>query len=256
MDCRWPRRLALVGLGFWLAGVVGCGGGGAPPIAAPMEPALDADVPAEEASDAEAEEFLAALEARLLDAPRLELRSEILVTGAMEGALAGTLVVSAGGSVAIEFEGELGGRAVKPHLVATGDTMSGGDGSAGFDAARPPALAEGLIVGLVRMGILHNLAMLSAGRPPDGADGGVRDWVTVTELALGPVERPDELGGRAARPLSFEIVVGGQAAGEATVWVAEGSGLPLLRRQTVRFSQGTMEVEERYEWAGASPRGR
>ena len=98
------------------------------------------------------------------------------------------------------------------------------------------------VIGLTRQGLLHNLAMLTAGRPPDHADGGVAEWVEVVEPQLGP---PEVFGEGQARPLEFAITVSDQPVGHATLWL-DDRGLPIERRQVVNFPEGQMRVTERY----------
>lgn len=110
--------------------------------------------------------------------------------------------------------------------------------------------SKAIAIGLVRMGILHNVAVLNGARPPDHADGGVRDWVerreatytrAVTELEATRDDLPSP-------PVSMQIVVDGQPAGEATVWIDPSLGLPIERHQVVVFPEGEMRVRESYTW--------
>ena len=103
-------------------------------------------------------------------------------------------------------------------------------------------------MGFTRMGILHNLAMLSAGAPPDRADGGVEDWVTLHDLSAMVPEGPGDV----AVAVGFSITVGGAPAGTASLEL-DGGGLPVLRWQTVRFPDGEMRVLERYRSVRIQP---
>ena len=61
--------------------------------------------------------------------------------------------------------------------------------------ATPPALNEAIVIGLTRMGHLHNIAVLTGGLPPDHSDGGAADWVRVANFARSDsVARPDPAG--------------------------------------------------------------
>ena len=91
------------------------------------------------------------------------------------------------------------------------------------------------------MGVLHNIAMLSGGAPPDHANGGVDDWVKTVE------HRHPEGSGSG---VMFDLVVDGTPSGSATLWIDE-QGQPLRREQRVDFPEGTMIVVERYEDLGA-----
>ena len=99
----------------------------------------------------------------------------------------------------------------------------------------------GHVIGLTRLGFLHNLAMLTAGTPPDRADGGVTDWVTADDPSLGGPEVPE--GDRTS--VSFNITVAGTPAGAAVLDLND-DGILLGRRQIVVFPEGEMRVSEQY----------
>jgi len=106
-----------------------------------------------------------------------------------------------------------------------------------FDVT-PPEWAEGLLVGAVRMGTLHNWAMVMSEKDPDIGHGDVRSWVLVEHVAWAE-------GGAPTRTLTWTIVVDGIPTGEVALELDERM-LPLRRRQVVHFPQGDMRVEERY----------
>tara|TARA_R110002073_G_C9008430_1_gene539605 strand:- start:182 stop:454 length:273 start_codon:yes stop_codon:yes gene_type:complete len=83
------------------------------------------------------------------------------------------------------------------------------------------------------MGILHNIANLTADAQPDHADGGVADWVVVHN-----VEKNEQ-------SFTFDIIVSGTPSGSATLALG-GSGDPESRQQTVTFPGGEMKVVETY----------
>ena len=96
---------------------------------------------------------------------------------------------------------------------------------------------------MTRMGLLHNLAMLSSGSPPDRIDGSVSKWVRPGDIRKGASASID---GRDADSLEFTVIVDGQPSGEVVLWLDAESGLPIGREQLVHFSQGDMKVTERY----------
>lgn len=102
------------------------------------------------------------------------------------------------------------------------------------------------------MGVLHNLAMLVGGAPPDHAAGGVEDWVQTVDhrrpVPSGPPPGPD------GEAVTFGLVVGGEPSGTATLWL-DDRGVPVRREQTVEFPEGVMRVVERYEVLGSVPAG-
>jgi hypothetical protein len=151
--------------------------------------------------------------------------------------------------VELMFSGQFDGLQTDPILKSDGRRMSGGSTREHFELPADPALVEALIIGFTRMGILHNLARLSFGASPEGAAGGIREWIEVGDFRLGGKE---ELTGGMAIPVSFSIFTNGQRSSEATLWISDKSGLPVLRSQTVQFSDGPMHVTEKYAelWIG------
>ena len=121
--------------------------------------------------------------------------------------------------------------------------MQGGSLDKTFDQPAPPQLHQAICYGFTRMGTLHNLARLSFGSPPDHAEGGAAEWVTVSGFTWG---EPGRLHGRPATALQFRIAVAGSRDHEATLWLDEETGRPLRRRQTTNFADGPMFVDERY----------
>lgn len=196
------------------------------------------------ANDESAEAAFAALEAQLLDAAVLRVDYVVTAEGAIGASLSGDLVTQKPSLAALRAHGDFAGESKLMQLSADGVQMRGGSGAATFSSAVPAALHEGLLLGLLRMGVLHNLAMLSAGAPPDATDGGVRDWVVPSAFAWldsGPGDNAVERG------LAFELSVNGSPAGEVRLWFDSVRNLPLRREQIVHFEHGDMRVTEHYD---------
>ncbi|HSJ24329.1 MAG TPA: hypothetical protein VK929_06670 [Longimicrobiales bacterium] len=199
-----------------------------------------------------------AVEARLLNATSLELRFRVTSAGAFTADLAGTLRLEqdpAGPQrVELAADGTFGEDAVTVRLDAAGDTMAGGAAQRRFSEPVPDALWPALALGLTRMGILHNLARLTAGLPPDHASGGVAEWVELSD-----VRQDEEASDDARVAWRFDIIVAGSRTAEATLWLDRATGLPLERRQVVTFPGGEMTVTETYDFVqvtGPMPGGR
>ncbi len=228
-------------------GVAGCGGesGGHPaedvplvaeaPLGEPVEPIPD---PPEGAP-----ELLAALEELLLREIGVILPFEVEAEGALEVALQGSLWLAPGGRARLNATGTFGGEAVSSLLVSDGRRMIWENNGDRHEGATPPHLREGLVLGLSRMGVLHNLARLVAGSPPDATDGSADGWVRIA----GPAHAGSDPSEPTGVAVHFGIVVGGVASGEATLWMDPQTRVPLLRRQEVSFPDGSMQVIERYE---------
>ena len=176
-----------------------------------------------------------ALERRLLAARSVRLRARLHAEGLVSADLRATLLLS-GARMRFEVEGTLEGKAVKASLVSDGRTLHGDGAPQAIKGDTPPALAEGLMIGLTRMGLLHNAAQIAEGEAPEQTGGGVRDWVTVSAFQA-----------TAEGALSFSLGVKGGSLSEATLALDPASGLPKSRWQTVHFKSGDMRVEEIYE---------
>lgn len=183
-----------------------------------------------------------ALEARLLRGEAERASFRITATGALTGGLDGVLVLSGEDGLSLEAVGAFDGQEVAVHLRVADGEMVGGNGSEVFRERAPAHVREAVIIGLTRMGLMHNLARLVAARPPDHAAGGVTDWVQVEDVAWIPVA-----GDSPRHGIGFGIAVAGQRAAGAELWL-DASGLPLRRLQTVRFPGGEMRVLEEYIW--------
>lgn len=205
-----------------LGGLVwtGCGGESAPPARAPS---------------------LDDLEALLADpASSVHIPFEVEAAGAVEVALTGDLFLGPEGAARLEARGIFAGSEVDVMAVSDGERLlwSG----APEPVPTPPGLRDALVVGFTRMGILHNVARLTAGAPPDHMEGGVRDWVVVAPDSAGAAPAPGLTGEGVARA----ITVAGVPSGAFRLNFDETGRLPRIRRQAVDFPQGRMEVTERY----------
>jgi hypothetical protein len=192
------------------------------------------------------ESALADLEERLLTAPTLHLRYRVQAAGAFSADLDGELRLEGSDVVQLMASGTFGATPVQLHLHAADGHMRGGSGAQSFEGAVPDHLRSALVLGLTRMGILHNLSRLSRGLAPDHAAGGVREWVVARDVTL--LDQSE--GGSGSTPgLHFSIEVAGMPAAEASLWTNH-EGWPLRRTQTMRFPGGEVLVTEEYEVVG------
>ncbi len=213
--------------------------------ASASDPATLAKEPVHREQDA-GEEFHE-LESMLLasaGAGGLRMAVDVSSEGAFESSLGGVVVLEQGNVGSIEVDGSFGGPA-ELRLESDGSRLTGGSSAGEFDTATPGGLNEAIIVGMTRMGILHTLARLVGGEPPDHMEGGVREWVQAVDLEM---LREIDTDGRAVMRFDFGLVVAGEQSGTATLWFDAVSRLPLRREQTVQFETGEMRVIERYEF--------
>ena len=190
----------------------------------------------EDAADA-----LAALETRLLTTPGT-VHYHVTSEGAFAADLTGVLEMT-GDYVGLVAEGDFGGAAMQLQLTVLDGEVEMVVGGEKTRVPRAPALREAVVLGLVRMGLLHNLARLSVADLPDRAEGGAAGWVETHSARWGPTE---EVEGRQFHTLRFALRVAGTEAAEATLWIDPATGLPVRRNQTTDFPGGTMTVVERY----------
>lgn len=180
------------------------------------------------------------LERRMLEPSPKHLDFEVEASGALSARLHGRLRRNDSGNLALDARGQFAERSMDLMLRANPDTMTGGAGARVFALPTPPALDEAVMLGFTRMGILHNLAMLASGRPPDHAEGGLREWLTVADVTLADDPDPD------VHVVTFDVVVDGQRSASATLWIDRATMRPLRRSQRVEFPGGAMDVVELY----------
>lgn len=221
-----------------------------PSPAAPTTPATPAAAPADAPAAAPRRDpaaALAALEQRLLGAATVALTFEIIADspGDVRTTVRGVVRVDADGRAALQSGGTVLGKVGEATWQCDGAVLSGHAGTARLELPCPPQLREAVVVGLVRMGLLHNVARAWSARAPDRADGRVEDWVALLRPRDAVVE--GKPGG-----IAFDIAVEGQPVGEGAL-LLDDAGLPVVRTQTVHFPDGDMHVVERYESVVVEP---
>jgi hypothetical protein len=184
------------------------------------------------------------------------LRFDIEAEGAVTSHLVGELR-SRGETMSLRARGTFGDDVVELSLECDGERLRGSNGTTKLDLPQPVALEEAMVIGLTRMGLLHNLAVLIGARPPDHGEGGAREWVRAEEIASGALTGPEAPSEAVRREplqaMSFRVVVAEHHAGDATLWWDPASKLPIERHQVVRFPGGEMRVRESYAAQWLSP---
>jgi hypothetical protein len=204
------------------------------PETSPSTPKLPARSPAEQLAD---------LESRLVAGKQIEIVFAITSSGAMQSKLRGVVRIGNGRSL-LQVDGTFAGTVGTAHLECDGTTLRGTSPGGRIELPCPAGMQPALMLGMTRMGLLHNIAMAWAGRPPDRSEyanergvGEMDAWVLTQD------HRAPEGGGDG---IAFDIAVAGTVVGDATL-VLDGRGLPASRTQTVRFDSGEMRVVEEYE---------
>lgn len=193
---------------------------------------------------------LKASEEILLNAGSLSAKFEIESQGENPAKLTGTLLFFSGNQLHLISEGHFKSDQVQITVDSrdpngTNRSLTKGPSANSHRDPPQPKLREAVALGLVRMGLLHNLAVLTMDRPIDKAEGGFADWVKPLAPSDG---KSDVVNGIACRRVDFHIDVEGRDMGEASVCIADATGLPIHRKQTVHFPQGDMTVTESFTW--------
>ena len=165
------------------------------------------------AGDCAAEKAYRALESRVLASQDVRLHFTTSARGATTAAFRGELDVL-GPRAHVEARGSLQGKGVSPTLALSGRKD-----------------AEGLLLGLLRMGITHNLVQLST--------SGAADLASARAMAPAAFSRTSD--GALAWTLSRE----GKRVAEVKLWL-DGRGLPTHRNLTMHLPGGEMKVHEEY----------
>jgi hypothetical protein len=187
-----------------------------------------------------AADALSRVEAEWMAAQGTTVEFRVTSEGAFTASLDGQLLLASGNDLSLEATGTFGADSVSLHARGAGGRLTWGNQATSAESEMPPALREAIVIGLVRMGVLHNLARLVSGAPPDRTDGTVRSWVEVEDATWVPAT-----DGAGRRGIHFGIVVSGQRVADATVWL-DADGRLVGRDQVVRFPGGEMRVVERY----------
>jgi hypothetical protein len=187
---------------------------------------------------------LDALEQRLTAARTFRVRARLASGGRIESHFEGALVAGPERRAHLAMQGAFGGKDVDALFTCDGAKMGGGTRGKHFDLEAAPALRDGLVVEFVRRGLLHSVASLSSGEPPESLDGAARRHLVV----VGLVERPgQDVRGVPTDELDWELDVDGKRAADETLWLDRRTQLPVRRRVVVHFPEGDMDVGEEYD---------
>src|SRR5438067_8102686 len=105
-----------------------------------------------------------------------------------------------------------------------------------YDQPTTPGLRDAVVLGLTRMGLLHNVANLTEDLPPDHADKDVRTWLQAVNFR------------RVKGGVSYAIQIDGKDRGETTLLIDPKTKMPRKRTEVVHFPGGDMRVTETYRF--------
>ena len=169
------------------------------------------------------EQRLAAVEHRLDTASEWSMAFHTSTSGAVTSRFTGTMNVLRGNFASIDADGFLRGQPAHVRWEASGS---------------PSQVSHALSIGVVRLGITHDLATLAGGaKTIDNAEGGIDQALKMANVAWDANEKK----------FTYHIVVNGQDTGTGELRVGRGD-MPRSRILNVKFPNGDMHVEEHYEW--------
>ena len=228
----------------------------------------------EDTMDPSAAEVFTALEQRLLASETVWVEAHLVATGAFQADVRQTLELYGDNAGILAIDGTFGTAVVTKRLESDGAELKlrlGAVGSASAEttadrrvaeltdeAGEPeelglslgPEFQKAILIGATRMGLLHNVAILTQNGAPDHQNGGVDTWVITNGFRwAGELQE----GERLLRAVEFELEVAGTPSGSATLWLDAESWLPVKRTQTVNFPSGRMDVVETYESLVVTP---
>lgn len=173
------------------------------------------------------------IEDKLLAADELALNFRVTASGAVAAAISGSLEKTTEGHIDLIAKGVFAGQDIDLFVSSDGSRIEFGSRSDPQSAETPAELWQALVIGFTRMGVLHNIANLTANLPPDHSAGGVSEWVQATNIT------------HRGQSYDFDIMVSDTPSGSATLNI-DDEGFPASREQTVEFPGGAMTVLETY----------
>jgi dipeptidyl-peptidase-3 len=179
---------------------------------------------------------------RLLELPDLELEVHAVAEGAHSADARATLRLRSGNQLVLSSTGPIDGVDLPRSAHSDGTTVT--VQASGKPVTHPASerLNEAVIHGLMSRGLLHDLAFLAAGSPPDLDDGTPDGAVAHDFKALGD----GRIDGHRTLRIAFTLSAKGQDVAEVKLDIDPERGLPLARDVSVHLPQGEMKVTESY----------
>lgn len=187
---------------------------------------------------------VAQLEARLLAAKRVAIEASIESSGFISSKLKGRSELQDRNRANLSYTGEFGGKPAELSLIADGRALELRGGAQTRREALGRESNRALLIGFVRIGLLHTLARLALPQGPDHGAGGVEQWVVLDAFRPTTYAQEGDLVG--ATSVGFDLLIDGQTAGSARLWFDPASGLPRRRVLTLFRPEGDTTVVEDY----------
>lgn len=193
--------------------------------------------------NANARRILEKVEQRLLDAHYVDLYANVSIDEPYKRQMSGSLIMDESGVLTGRFRGTIGPDPAVLDIKADDQRLTMALNDQQREGSTPKALRESILVGLMRVGLAQSLISLSQLKPPERADGGVRDWVSYANVSLreGAVAQgyhTGEIG------LQFDLMIGGKVAGHARLWISTQNQLPTRREQFLSYVDADGQTRE------------
>jgi hypothetical protein len=193
--------------------------------------------------------MVAEVEAKLLASSALRIVIQSDATGAVDAHLKTTLTLAPTDKVRLESEGTFMKEQLRLVLASDGLVMRRKRNDEEVsEAVASTGLRRQMLVELVRMGALHDIALVAEGKFPDHLTD-AETWVIAHDATVGDVDPTFE---PPARPTNFLVRVSGKETGDCTLHVDKALR-PVQRMQIVHFPEGDMRVKESYEFEAVPP---
>ena len=187
-----------------------------------------------------AEQRFRDLEALLTRAGRFDVKAHVVSTGAIGSDLSADVGVANAGIVVIRMKGTFQDKPDEVVLRTDGIvTMIGKDGQQ--TRLQPgKAMRQAVQLGFARVGLWHNLMLLSHGAQPEHNEGGILQWADVANVRYASPAKKGMTG------LTFDVIIEGAPVGHATLWLDDTSKLPVRREQSITVDGKTIKTVEDY----------
>jgi hypothetical protein len=203
-------------------------------------------------------EVLSRMESAMMKLKNRKVKFRTEASGALRAAFSGEVVFKKGNELDYRAAGEFTGKEHKLFLACDGRKLRGGAEANPFEMDCPSGLRSALLIGLARMGLMHNISRLIGNKPPDHSDGTVFDWLVVQDAAFNKNHKDGtplptaELKQHDKKLIVvfYKLATGdNKNAGDVELWIDRKTNLPTFRTITVHFPNGDMFVTEKYEWS-------
>ncbi len=187
-----------------------------------------------------AEQRFRDFEALLTRAGRFDVKAHVVSTGIIASDLTADVGVANEGIVVIRMKGTFNGKPDDVVLRTDGIvTMIGRDGEqTRLQPGR--SMRQAVQLGFARVGLWHNLMLLSHGTQPEHNEGGILQWTDVANVRYASPAKKGQTG------LTFDVVIEGKPLGQATLWFDDTSKMPVRREQALTIDGKTIRTVEDY----------